>query len=110
MINVDLNSVIATVGVLSGILLPWFLYKRGGKAVKISEQSGIASDNRAGIGQHLSALQEDNKTLRQELKDAKLEIRTMAQECSDKISFLESKIASIEEKLNGFIRKYGNGS
>lgn len=104
---IDTPTTVGIVSTLSGVAAVWYGIKRSRQVDSNTARSGE-------IAQIISALQEDgkayrqeNKDLKQEVRDLKLEIKTNAQECADKIAFLESKIVTIEKRLDSFIRKYG---
>lgn len=100
----DTPTIVGIVSTLSGVAAVWYGIRRSRNVDSNTARSGDTA-------QIISALQEDNKTYRQEVKDLKLEIKTNAQECSDKIAFLENKIVSLDKRLNSFIKRYGqNGN
>lgn len=105
MFNLEgVNAVIATLAAISAILIPWFIYRRGGKAIKISEQSGIASSNTEGIAQAFEGLK---KTI------DSMSVYITILENDRKVSKEDIRILTVQrdvlqKELNRMYRKYGD--
>lgn len=104
----DVATTVGIVSTLSGAAAVWYGIRRSRQVDTNTARSGD-------IAQIISALQEDNKAYRQEVKDIKsevkvtaLETKATAEECKERIVYLENKIASLDKRLNDFIKKYGN--
>lgn len=103
---VELDKIITSVAVISGILVPWFVYRRSVKLDKISEQSGIASNNAAGVAQAFEGLKEHITGLNNFIAILQADSRVDKED----IKILTSQRDVLQKELNRMYRKYGDDS
>lgn len=105
---VDVDPIIQAVLIgLPSFCLGYLAYRRSRKVDKVAEQSGIATETRAGttqiiegLNQLIDNLQEDNKAFREDIRH-----------CGTRLDIIVKERDELRVRLNDMLRKYGdNGS
>lgn len=99
----EIDKVITSVAVISGILATWYGLSRSAKSDKISEQSGIASDKTAGVAQNIEAMRVHIDGLNTFIAALQADKKVDRED----IRILTEQRDALQRELNRMYRKYG---
>lgn len=97
--NVDASTAIAFFGILSTGLLGWFGYRRSKKADSVAERAGAVEQIINGLNTLVDNLQEDNKILRDNVKELRDALQAVTQERDE-----------IRAELKALVRQHGKAT
>lgn len=97
--NVDSSSLVALFGIISTGLLGWFGYRRSKKADTVAERAGAVEQIINGLNTLVDNLQEDNKILRDNVKELRDALQAVTQERDE-----------IRAELKALVRQHGKAA
>ena len=97
--NVDITSVVAFFGILSTFILGFIGYRRSKKADTVAEKAGAVEQIINGLNTLVDNLQEDNKILRENVKELRDALQNITEERDE-----------IRRELRSLKIKYGKAS
>lgn len=110
------SGAVAVGGPAAVVIVGYLTHKRSLRVDKITEQSGVTTESRAGTAQIIEGLnqlidnvQEDNQGFRDDLRACAARLDEVTRYMSQRIEDVTRERDELTRKLNRMYRKHGNG-